>query len=105
MSDQIAVLTDEERAVLDHLVRAYEAFNRLPVQHSMHQAEFVRGIHECQRLVMSRPVARAEGWVVEKGTSTALWTEDDTGRVTLNQVTFGGNDGEPKLSQPEREVE
>lgn len=63
-----AMLTGEERAVLDLLAKAYEAFNALPVQHPMHGQEFCHGLHECQRLVMSRPVARAEGWV------TPIWT-------------------------------
>ena len=57
-------LTDAEREVLQHLSDAYDAFIRLPVQHPMHTQEFVGSIHAAQRLVMSRPVARAEGWVI-----------------------------------------
>jgi hypothetical protein len=57
-------LTNEERAVLDKLKDAWGLFRELPIQHPMHQTEFVHNIHEAQRLVMSRPTARAEGWAM-----------------------------------------
>lgn len=57
-------LTAQERAVLDKLMEAWNLYNELPVQHPSHQMEAQRSMHELQRLVMSRPTARIEGWVV-----------------------------------------
>ncbi|MFA6044742.1 MAG: hypothetical protein WC718_07145 [Phycisphaerales bacterium] len=62
MTLQPELLTLAEKAVLDLLVEAVNSYNKLPIQHPMHQAEFTHAIHEAQRLVMSRPVARAYGW-------------------------------------------
>lgn len=56
-------LTQPEREALRLLAEAYNLYVALPEQHPMHQAEFVQAVHAAQRLVMSRPVARAEGWV------------------------------------------
>jgi len=58
-------LTEDERAVLDNLVAAWDAHAKLPVQHPTHMNEFMQAIHAAQRIVMSRPVARAEGWIKE----------------------------------------
>jgi hypothetical protein len=60
-------LTDGEREVLDLLKSAYEKFIELPIQHPMHQMEFTLAIHSAQRLIMSRPTARYDGWVIEVG--------------------------------------
>lgn len=60
-------LTADEHAVLNHLVDAWNAFNELPVQHPAHKQEFTQAIHQLQRLVMSRPTSRAEGWVKVDG--------------------------------------
>lgn len=62
-------LTDDERAVLDLLSKAWNKFTELPAQHPTHQQEFMLAIHQAQRLVMSRPTARVEGWV---------WGENET---------------------------
>jgi hypothetical protein len=59
-------LTVEERRVLEHLKQAFELYSKLPVQHPMHQLEFTLAIHQAQRLVMSRPTARVEGWIIEE---------------------------------------
>lgn len=56
-------LTDQERAVLDHLAAAWNEFVKLPKQHPMHGTEMAQAIHACQRLIMARVVERQEGWV------------------------------------------
>jgi hypothetical protein len=56
-------LTNLERIALDKLADAYNWFVSLPVQHPMHQQEFSSAIHQCQRLIMSRPTARRHGWL------------------------------------------
>lgn len=57
-------LTKKEGKVLDHLVKAYEAFGRLPEQHPSDKSEFVDAIHRLQDLLAVR-IARREypdGW-------------------------------------------
>jgi len=56
-------LTPDENVVLVLLKQSYDAYIHLPEQHPMHQQEFSMAIHQCQRLVMSRPTARVEGWI------------------------------------------
>lgn len=63
MSDD-SRLTDDERKVIGFLADAWNLYATLPIQHPMHQQEFATNIHQLQRLVMSRPTARIEGWVV-----------------------------------------
>ena len=52
------MLNDEEKAVLDALASAWNAFVKLPVEHPDEQREFRTAIHQAQHLIMSRPVAR-----------------------------------------------
>jgi hypothetical protein len=52
-------LTAEERAFLDALSGLWEAFRRLPVQHSADALEASQAIHRLQDLVAARPVYRA----------------------------------------------
>lgn len=54
-------MSPEECAVLDKLVEAHNLYVQLPIQHPLHQQEWVFSLHQLQRLVMSRPTARAEG--------------------------------------------
>jgi hypothetical protein len=56
-------LTEEERLILDKLAEAWNLFVKIPVQHPMHQQEFAHAIHAAQRIIMSRPTARVEGWI------------------------------------------
>lgn len=58
-------LTAAERAVLDKLAEAWNLFVKLPVQHPMHRNEFAGFIHNAQRMIMSRPISRIEGWTKE----------------------------------------
>jgi len=51
-------MTPEERAVMDNLVKAYNAFTLLPSTHPDHAAEFRRGLHECQSVLIHRIVQR-----------------------------------------------
>lgn len=60
--DQVG-LTSEERRVLDLLAQVWNAFTELPIQHGQHQQEMSSYIHAAQRMVMSRPTSRLEGWV------------------------------------------
>jgi len=60
-------LTTAENHVLSLLVEAWNAYAKLPVQHSMDRSEFAFYIHGCQGLVGLR-VARAadpDVWAVE----------------------------------------
>ena len=59
-------MTEEEREVLKHLAAAWNAFVKLPVQHPSHVREMEQAIHQAQRLIMSRPTARDEGYDQDK---------------------------------------
>ena len=52
-------MTTAERAVVDQLAAAWNAFMALPVEHPMDQDEFCRGIHVLQDKVLARPARRA----------------------------------------------
>lgn len=56
-------LTRSEHQVLTALTHVWNMYLELPEQHPTHQHEFMTAIHQAQRLVMCRPVQRAEGWV------------------------------------------
>lgn len=63
MSEQETVshqdgLTHDERMVLSALVAAWEGYVALPNNKSDHTADFRRSIHECQRILAVRIVAR-----------------------------------------------
>ena len=64
-TDTDHMLTESERNVIDKLAESWNLFLALPIQHPLHQSEFATLIHHAQRMVMSRPVARVEGWVKE----------------------------------------
>jgi len=57
-------LTDDEGVVSDALVRAVEAWARLPRQHPQEINEFVTAIHACQGLLTTRIARRLypKGW-------------------------------------------
>lgn len=57
-------LTDEEGVVADALVKAVEAWARLPRQHPQEINEFITAIHACQGLLTTRIARRhhPEGW-------------------------------------------
>ena len=60
-------LTDEEGAVMDALIYAWNQFAQLEIQHPSDVPYFVDGIHKCQQLLALR-VARREypdGWYKE----------------------------------------
>jgi hypothetical protein len=70
MSEQVTRpdgLTDAEGVVSDSLVRAVEAFARLPKQHPQEINEFVAAIHVLQGLLTTRIARRhyPEGWPVK----------------------------------------
>lgn len=52
-------LTSEERAVLASLGSAFNVFSRLGGHHPSDVEDFVRAIHEAQRIVACRPARRA----------------------------------------------
>lgn len=56
-------LTDSEREILDKLVDIHHLYLELPKEHPMHLSEWVHSLHHLQRLIMSRPTARVEGWI------------------------------------------
>jgi hypothetical protein len=51
-------LTDTERAVLDHLAAAWNAYLELSKAHPDQDAEFRHGIHALQHQIMARPTRR-----------------------------------------------
>lgn len=52
-------LTEQEQAVMDNLVSAWNAFCDLPVEHNSDTPEFLAGIHRLQEKILSRPTRRA----------------------------------------------
>ena len=54
----MSLLSQDEMAVLDHLVAAWNGFVRLPLLHPHERQEFMSVMHEAQRIVMARPVMR-----------------------------------------------
>lgn len=53
-----AGLSSVERDVLDHLVRAWNAYLALPTEHPDDLAEFRMGVHYLQRMILCRPIRR-----------------------------------------------
>ena len=53
------LLTSGERATLERLTEAWNAFLALPSEHADDRAEFRHGLHRLQDLVLSRPARRA----------------------------------------------
>lgn len=56
-------MTEGEKDILELLAEAFDKFIQLPVQHPMHQQEFMMKIHDLQRLILCRPTSRNEGLV------------------------------------------
>jgi hypothetical protein len=56
----VALLKENEEAVLSRLAEAYTLFVELPALHEWHQQEFMLAIHAAQRLVLARPALRVE---------------------------------------------
>lgn len=54
-------LTQKEQDVIDHLVRSWNAFLDLPIQHSDDITEFRHGIHRLQEKVLARPTRKMDG--------------------------------------------
>lgn len=52
-------MDEAEWEVLDHLVRAWNAFLKLPNEHPDQVDEFRHTFHDLQRQIMVRPVRRA----------------------------------------------
>lgn len=52
-------LTDQERAVLDLLTKAWNAFVKLPIERPSDGREFEHHTHILQRQIMARPVRRS----------------------------------------------
>lgn len=48
----------KEKDIMKHLADAWCLMIELEQTHPMHKAEFCNGIHECQRVVMSRVLQR-----------------------------------------------
>jgi hypothetical protein len=51
-------MTPDEEEVIRHIVKAWNKFLELPVEHSDEVTEFRHKIHDLQRMIMSRPIAR-----------------------------------------------
>ena len=52
-------MTKQELKVIDHLAKAMNKFEELPVMHSDDFDEFFRAIHAAQNIVMAREAVRA----------------------------------------------
>lgn len=63
MMNDKALLTPEEEEVLELLAEAWNKFVLLPFQQPGEQNEFMRALHEMQRLVLARPVVRSQDFV------------------------------------------
>lgn len=53
-------MTDQERATLERLADAWNAFCALPIYHPSDADEFMRAIHAAQHIIMARVAVRAE---------------------------------------------
>ena len=64
-SAPISGLTAEEQAVMDALIAAWQGFATL-AQTERDRPDFCRAIHECQRILATRVVAREypDYWVI-----------------------------------------
>lgn len=51
-------LTRAEVEIMDHLIEAWSIFVELDERHPDRLADFRRGIHDCQRILASRVLAR-----------------------------------------------
>lgn len=58
MSDSSPHLTANERAVVEHLVAAWNAFLKLPQEHGDDTLEFRLAIHSAQEKILARPGRR-----------------------------------------------
>lgn len=69
--DRRGELLDEEQICMNYLIQAWNAFNKLPEQHSSDKTEFINGIHKLQHILGMRILRREhpEFWVsnVEDG--------------------------------------
>jgi len=54
----MSALTPGEKEVLEHLVKAWNAFMLLPQEHPDGVHEFRHGIHHAQALILMRPTMR-----------------------------------------------
>lgn len=66
----IAMLTEQEKHVLNLLAESWNEFSKLPVQHPSHADEFTVNIHQAQRIIMCRSVSRDEGWVIKENNAS-----------------------------------
>ncbi len=51
-------MTVQETAIVENLGRAWNAFLALPAQHSSDRMDFLKAIHDAQRIIMARPAMR-----------------------------------------------
>ncbi|WP_139150004.1 hypothetical protein [Sphingobium yanoikuyae] len=51
-------MTEDELAVVDQLGHAWDGFLRLPALHSSDRMDFMKAIHDAQRIIMARPAMR-----------------------------------------------
>lgn len=54
----LSQLTIKEQEVLDHLIYAWQAFLKLPIEHPDQTDEFRHALHDLQRQILVRPVRR-----------------------------------------------
>lgn len=54
-------LTILEQDVIDNLVKAWNSFLQLPIQHGDDITEFRHGIHRLQEKVLARPARKMDG--------------------------------------------
>lgn len=61
-------LTDNEGEIMDLLVKAWNKYIELPIQHKSECNEFVEGVHICQNLLAIRIARRhyPKGWPIKK---------------------------------------
>lgn len=61
-------LTEQEREVCDYLVGAWNAFVHLESTHPSDTPDFIRAIHECQRIMSARQARRfdPDTWITYK---------------------------------------
>ena len=61
-------LTQDEREVMDYLMKAFQTFHRLAKEHPDELRDFVAGVHRCQDVLAVRVCRRIypKGWPTYK---------------------------------------
>lgn len=105
-------MTNLEKAALDRLIEAWNAFLLLPTEHADDVGEFRHGIHALQQMIMARPVRRQINAAFQFQTKAGEDAEATTGAASIDPAssgqreievrTFGGATNQPATATTQR---